>query len=110
MEVDKKDEKADENKFDDMVCTMEDCKSKTSISCTGKNLTQMVGNLRLKVPCKNRDAGCPHKCVEDEMEEHEDKCGIEKSDVTLAARIFLSRTCFITSEMNIKRILKPRSG
>ena len=76
----------------------------------GKNLTRIVGDLRLKVPCKNRDAGCPHKCVEDEMEEHEDKCGIEKSDVTLAARIFLSRTCFITSEMNIKRILKPRSG
>merc|ERR1711934_353912 len=67
MEVEEDDS---EDESDDVDCPVEDCKSKTSISCTGKNLTQIVGNLRMKVPCKNRDAGCPHKCVEDEMEEH----------------------------------------
>ena len=35
-------------------------------------------DLRLEVPCKNRDAGCPHKGVEDGMEEHEDECGDRK--------------------------------
>ena len=86
MEVDKQDEKADENKFDDMVCTMEDCKSKTSINCLGKKLTGIVGDLRLKVPCKNRDDGCPHKCVEDEMEEHEDECGDRKVECDYLCR------------------------
>ena len=74
MEIDNKDETAEENKWDDVVCPMEDCKSKTSINCLGKKLTGIVGDLRLKVPCKNRDDGRPHKCVEDEMEEHEEEC------------------------------------
>ena len=80
MEVDNKDESAE------VDCPMEDCKSKTSISCVGTNLTRMVGNLRLKVPCKNRDAGCPHKCVEDEMEEHEDECGDRKVECDYLCR------------------------
>ena len=58
--------------LDAAVCPMKDCKSKTTIQ--GKNLTRIVGDLRLKVPCKNRDAGCTHKCIEDEMEEHQDEC------------------------------------
>ena len=58
--------------LDAAVCPMKDCKSKTTIQ--GKNLTRIVGDLRLKVPCKNRDAGCTHKWIEDEMEEHQDKC------------------------------------
>ena len=78
MEIDNKDETAEENKWDDVVCPMEDCKSKTSFNCGGSNLTRIVGDLRLKVPCKNRNAGCPHKCVEEEMEEHEDECGDRK--------------------------------
>ena len=80
MEIDTKDENAKENKLSDIVCPMDDCKSEANISCTAKNLTQMVADLRLEVPCKNRDAGCPHKCVEDEMEEHEDECGNRKVD------------------------------
>ena len=44
----------------------------------GKNLIQIVRDLRLKVLCKNRDAGCTHKGIEDEMEEHEDECGHRK--------------------------------
>ena len=74
MEVDNKEENDDKNKLADVVCPMEDCKSKTSINIVGKNLTRMVRDLRLNVPCKNRDAGCTHKCVEDEIEEHEDEC------------------------------------
>ena len=93
MEVDSKDESTDEDDDeeesadeeededenvdeDDVVCPMEDCESKTIIQ--GKNLTRIVGDLRLKVPCKNRAAGCKYKGVEDEMEEHEDECGDRK--------------------------------
>ena len=76
-EDDNKDESDDENKLDDLVCPMKDCKSKTTIH-QGNNLTLIVRDLRLEVPCKNRYAGCPQKCVEDEMEEHEDECGDRK--------------------------------
>ena len=51
---------------------MEYCESKTSMNSMSNNLTRIVGDLGLQVPWKNRDAGCTHKCVEDEMEEHED--------------------------------------
>ena len=59
-----------------VVCPMENCKAKSSD--VGKNLTQMVRDLRLKVPCKNRDAGCSHEGIEDELEKHEDECGQRK--------------------------------
>ena len=72
MEVDIKDEYAIEDEGN--VCPMEDCKSKTSVNCVGKNMTRVVRDLRLKVPCKYRDAGCTYKCVEDEIQEHEDEC------------------------------------
>jgi len=78
MDVDNTNENTEEDKQDGVVCPMADCNSKANISCVGKNLTRIVGDLRLKIPCKNRDAGCPHKCVEDEMEEHEDECGDRK--------------------------------
>ena len=77
MDVDNKDESADEDEGD-VVCPMEHCQSKTSMNCMGKNLTRIVGDLRLKVPCENRDAGCRYKGVEDEMEEHEDECDDRK--------------------------------
>ena len=35
---------------------------------------------------------------------------IEKSAVTFAGGMFLSRTCSITSEINIRWIMTPRSG
>ena len=53
---------------------MKDCKSKTSMNIVGKNLARIVRDLRLKVPCKNRDTGCTHQCMEDEIELHEDEC------------------------------------
>jgi len=77
------DESADEDK-DAVVCSMEDCESKTSVNCVGSNLTRIVGDLRLKVPCKNRDAGCMYKGVEDEMEEHEDECEDRKVECDFA--------------------------
>ena len=55
---------------------MEDCDAKTNNA--GENLNQIVEDLRLKVPCKNRDAGCTHKGIDDELEEHEDECGYRK--------------------------------
>ena len=44
----------------------------------GKNLTRIVTDLKLKVPCRNRNAGCTHKGVENEFQEHEDECGHRK--------------------------------
>ena len=132
MEVDSKDESTDEDDDeeesadeeededenvdeDDVVCPMEDCESKTIIQ--GKNLTRIVGDLRLKVPCKNRDAGCMHKGVEDEMEEHEDECGDRKiqcdyddcEDIPFKDLLHHLK-CSITSRMNMNWILTARSG
>ena len=64
------------DKSENVVCPMKDCKAKTSF--WGKNLTRIVRDLRLKVPCKNRDAGCTHSGIEDELETHEDECGHRK--------------------------------
>jgi len=73
METDNQDD--DSSDYDVWwVCPMEDCEAKTNVSCVGKNLTGIVSDWRLKVPCKNRDDGCTHKGVEDEIEEHEDEC------------------------------------
>merc|ERR1711934_462884 len=85
MEVDNKDEEDDnEDESDEVDCPMEECKSKTSISWVGKKLTQIVRDLRLNVPCENRDAGCTYKCADDEMEEHEDECEDRKVECDFA--------------------------
>ena len=124
METDKEDEDEDEDEKEDddedevdvvCPCPMEDCEAMTTIQ--GKNLTQIVEDLKLKVPCKNRDAGCTHKGVEDEMEEHEDECGDRKiqcdyddcEDIPFKDLLHHLK-CSITSRMNMNWILTARSG
>ena len=108
-EDDNKDESDDENKLDDLVCPMKDCKSKTTIH-QGNNLTLIVRDLRLEVPCKNRYAGCPQNVLKMRWRNTKTNAGIEKSNVTFAARMLISRTCSITSEMHMSLIVTPRSG
>ena len=63
------------DKVDIVFCPVEDCKIKTNCGAAGMKLTKMVVDLKLKVPCKNRDIGCTYQGIEYELEEHEDECG-----------------------------------
>ena len=54
-------------------CPVEGCNFQTTTnSC--KNLALIVQDLKLDVPCKNREAGCGIKAARDKIDLHEDEC------------------------------------